>query len=196
MAATLDFEALEVALRRQALRLAARLVAQQLNADTSDYAGATQPCACGQPARYAGRRPKGFATVLGPLSLERAYYHCAACDAGFCPRDRALGLEGTSLSPALTRMVGVVGALVSFQEGSELLRELAGVAVTPKPVERAAGALGREIAEDERRVVEPAPPAAVAPTLYLGLDGTGVPMRPAEAAGRASRRGARPRRAR
>jgi hypothetical protein len=181
---TLDFEAVEVAVRRQALRLAARVVAQRLNADTSDQAGPTWPCACGQPARYAGRRPKAFATVLGPLTLERAYYHCAACAAGFCPRDQALGLEGTSLSPAVTRMVGVVGALVSFQEGSELLRELAGVEVTPKHVERAAEALGREIAEDERRVVEPVPPAEVAPTLYLGMDGTGIPMRAAELAGR------------
>jgi len=184
VADTLDFEAVEVAVRRHALRLAARVVAQRLNADTSDHAGATRPCACGQLARYAGRRPKRFVTVLGPLTLERAYYHCAACDAGVCPRDHALGLEGTSLSPAVTRLVGVVGALVSFQEGSELLRELAGVEVTPKHVERAAEALGREIAEDERRVVEPVPPAEVAPTLYLGMDGTGIPMRAAELAGR------------
>jgi len=184
VADTLDFEAVEVAVRRQALRLAARVVAQRLNADTSDHTGPTLACACGQPARYVGRRAKRFTSVLGELTLERAYYHCAACDTGVCPRDRALGLHGTSLSPAVSRMVGVVGALVSFAEGSELLRELAAVAVTPKHVERAAEALGREIAEDERRVVAPVPPAAVAPTLYLGMDGTGIPMRAAELAGR------------
>jgi len=187
VADTLDFEAVEVAVRRHALHLAARVVEQRLNADTSDHAGATRACACGQSARYAGRRPKRFTTVLGPLTLERAYYHCAACATGVCPRDRALGLHGTSLSPALTRMVGVVGALVSFQEGSDLLRELAGVAVEPKHVERVAEALGREIAADERRVVEPVPPAEVAPTLYLGMDGTGVPMRASELEGRAGK---------
>ena len=79
------------------LRLAARLIEQRLNADPSDYAGPQQPCGCGQAARYAGRRAKRFATVLGTLTLQRAYYHCAACDAGFCPRDRALGVEQTSL---------------------------------------------------------------------------------------------------
>jgi hypothetical protein len=177
----------EAAVRRQALRLAARVVARRLNADTSDHRGPTLACACGQPARYAGRRPKRFTTVLGDLTLERAYYHCAACATGFCPRDRALGLHGTSLSPAVTRLVGVVGALVSFAEGSELLRALADVAVDPKHVERAAEALGREIAADERRHVEPGPPAAVAPTLYLGMDGTGIPMRAAELADRAGK---------
>jgi hypothetical protein len=49
-----------------------------------------------------------------------------------------LGIENTALSPALTGMVGSVGAMVSFQEGSELLTELAGVAVDAKQVERTA----------------------------------------------------------
>jgi hypothetical protein len=82
-------------------------------------------------------------------------------------------------------MVGLVGAMVSFEEGHELLHELAGVDVPTKHVERAAEALGREIAEDEKQVVEP--PGAdepVAPTLYLGVDGTGVPVRKQELVGR------------
>ncbi len=79
-------------------------------------------------------------------------------------------------------MVGLASALVSFAETSELMRELAGVSIDPKRVERAAEALGREIAADERSVVEPQPPSA--PTMYLGLDGTGVPMRASELAGR------------
>jgi hypothetical protein len=166
--------------------VAARAVEQRLNADTSDHAGPPAPCPrCGQPARYVDRRPKTFTSVLGTLTLLRAYYHCEPCEAGFCPRDATLGLEDTSLSPAVTRMVGLVGAMVSFEEGHELLHELAGVDVPTTQVERAAEALGREIARDERRVVEP-PPAdePVAPTLYLGLDGTGVPMRASELQGR------------
>ncbi len=167
------------------MRVAARAVERRINADTSDHAAPTLPCACGQRARYAGRRGKIIESVLGPLALERAYYHCESCEAGYCPRDSALGIEGTSLSPAVTRMVGLVGATVSFAEGHELLNELAGVQVPTKHVERAAEALGREVAEDEKRVVEPLPAdEPVAPTLYLGMDGTGVPMRASELVGR------------
>jgi len=168
--------------------VAARAVAQRINADTSDDTGPSRPCACGQPARYVGRRAKTYQSVLGELTLARASYHCPACQAGFCPRDRALGLEDASLSPGVQRMVGLVGAMVSFEEGHELLHELGGVEVPTKHVERAAEALGREIAQDERRVVEP-PPAdePVAPTLYLGMDGTGVPMRASELEGRAGK---------
>ena len=82
-----------MAARRQALRLAACALEQRLNADTSDHAGPELPCACGGAAQYHGRHPKTFESVLGPLHLERAYYHCAKCERGFCPRDRALRLE-------------------------------------------------------------------------------------------------------
>src|SRR6476660_5118621 len=63
----LDFEALEMAARRQALRLAARALEQRLNADTTDHAGPELPCACGAPAQYHGRHGKTFESVLGPL---------------------------------------------------------------------------------------------------------------------------------
>jgi hypothetical protein len=137
----LDLEALELAVRQQVLQLAGAAVEQRLNADRGDERGWRTRCGCGQEARLVGRRSKQVQSVLGPLQLERAYYHCSSCGHGFCPRDGHLGIENTSLSPALTRMVGTVGAMVSFQEGSELLTELAGVAVDAKQVERTAEAL-------------------------------------------------------
>ena len=182
----LDFEALETAVRRRVLALAARVVERGFNQDRSDHVGPRRPCRCGSEPRYAGRHPKTFETVLGPLTLERAYYYCEGCHKGCFPRDQALGLERTSLSPATVRMTGSAAALVSFAEASGLLAELAGVRVEAKQVERVAEALGREIAAAEREgAVEPEPPSA--PTMYLGLDGTGVPVRRAESAGRAGK---------
>ena len=175
-----------MAVRRRALWVAARAVERRLDADTSDHTGPTIACGCGGRARYAGRRSKAFTTALGELTLSRAWYHCGTCGEGTCPRDRALGIAGTSLSPAVTRMVGHAAAKVSFAESSELLDGLAGVPVDAKQVERTAEALGREIARDERDVVEEGCPPA--PVMYLGMDGTGVPMRASEVAGRAGRR--------
>jgi hypothetical protein len=185
----LDLEAVEMAARRQALRLAARALEQRLNTDLGDHVGPELPCACGGSAKYHGRHGKTFESVLGPLHLQRAYYHCEQCESGFCPRDRALGLESFSLTPGVLRMTASTAALVSFEESSGLLHELAGVEVSAKQVERAAEALGAEIAVDERQHVEKmgevAPPRA--PTLYLGMDGTGVPMRAQEVKGRAGK---------
>ena len=177
-----DFQALENEARRVALQIAGHAVAGTLNADHSDDKGPHLPCECGGEARFAGRRPKTFITALGALTLERAWYHCDSCHGGFSPRDRALGMEDTFLSPTALRMIGIAAARTSFEGSSALLRELAGLAVGPKTVERHAEALGREIAGDERRVIEPE--FCDAPTLYLGLDGTGVPARKTEVVGR------------
>ena len=57
--------------------------------------------------------------------------------------------------------------------------------VSAKQVERAAEALGAEIAVDEQQQVEKM--GEVAPTMYLGMDGTGVPMRTQEVADRAGK---------
>ena len=140
-----DFEAAETAVRTAVLAVAARFVAERLNADHSDQHAAGLPCRCGHTARYAGRRAKTIRTALGAMTLERAYYHCESCRTGFCPRDRTLGIDETTLSPAATRMTAAAAARVSFKEASTLLDELAGLAVGPKQVERTAEALGRVI---------------------------------------------------
>src|SRR6267154_1681344 len=81
--ADLDFEAVEMAARRQALRLAARALEQRLNTDTSDHAGPELPCSCGGPAQYHGRHAKTFESVLGPLNLEGPTITAPNARAGF-----------------------------------------------------------------------------------------------------------------
>ena len=82
-------------------------------------------------------------------------------------------------------MTGLAAARASFAETGALLHDLAGVNVDAKQAERTAEALGRDIAADERGAVEREPGRA--PTMYLGMDGTGVPVRRAELAGRADK---------
>ena len=95
----LDFEAIETAARREAMRIAARAVERRLNGDSSDYRGPFLPCSCGGRMRYEGRRPKTFTTVLGDMTFMRAYYQCETCRESLVPRDRALSIERISLVP-------------------------------------------------------------------------------------------------
>ena len=167
--------------------MGARILERHLN-QAGEEISPILPCpSCGKDARHAGTRPKEFLSVLGPITLVRRYYLCPSCHRGFFPKDRMLDVEGASVTPGVLRMTGIVGAELSFEKGAEFLRELADLSVSPKQVERVAEALGAEIAGDERTCLDPDPVVPLPATLYLGPDGTGIPMRAEELSGRSGK---------
>jgi hypothetical protein len=191
---SLGLGVLEQAMRAALATAGAGMLQAVLDEQDDGYAGPRAGCGCGGQAVYAGSRPKTVTTVLGPVRITRAWYHCAACQHGFAPRDRQLGLPaGGALSPGLAEMTALAGAEVSFARAAGLLAALAGITLSPRTVERsaeAAGAAARAAARAEaaaitaRQVVPLPPPAPVPDMLYVEVDGTGVPMRPSETQGR------------
>lgn len=76
--------------------------------------------------------------MLGPVTLTRAWYHCAACGHGLAPRDAELGVAGVSMSPGLAAMNDRAAAAVPFAQAAALLEELAGVRLTVNRLTRSA----------------------------------------------------------
>ncbi len=184
-------EAAERALRAGMLKLGAGILGKLLAADPG-FRGTRLECGNGHQAEFISYRDKVIDTVLGPVALRRAWYHCASCGHGFAPRDGELGVTGTSLSPGLAAMNDKAAAAGPFAGAASLLQDLAGVHLTVKRVERAAEASGAACAAQvrERDVliaagkVEPLPPQPAPDMLYGVIDGTGVPMTAKETAGR------------
>ena len=149
-------------------------------------------CGNGHEAEFVAYRDKVIDTVLGPVTLRRAWYHCAACRHGFAPRDIELGVAGASLSPGLAAMNDKAAAAGPFAKAAGLLEDLAGVRLDVKRVERAAEASGAAQAAAVReraalissRKLVPLPPSPVPDMLYGAIDGTGVTMTAKETAGR------------
>jgi len=88
-------------------------------------------------------------------------------------------------------MFAAVGSEASFDRGRRQLALLADLEVTAKAVERAAEAIGEDIAQREHQEVDQAMqlhlPIVVGepiPALYVEMDGTGVPVVKAETEGR------------
>ncbi len=171
----------------------ARLLEAVLAGDADGYAGPHAKCGAGHQASYAGCRSKTVRTVLGPVQVMRAWYHCRDCKRGFAPRDDQLGVAGTPLSPGLREMIARAGAEVPFGKAAALLADLAGVAVSARTIERSAEASGAaaraagaaEAAAIRARTIRPLPPPEPVPDmLYVEVDGTGVPVRRSETEGR------------
>jgi len=165
---------------------------EKLLAADPGYRGPRVPCGQGHEAEFVAYRAKVIDTVLGAVTLTRAWYHCAACGHGVAPRDAELGVAGASLSPGLAAMNDQAAAAGPFAGGARLLEDLAGVRLTVKRVERAAEASGaaRAAALRDRaahitaRKLVPLPPSPLPDKLYAAIDGTGVPVTARETAGR------------
>lgn len=175
-----DFETLETLVRDTSLRIGAGILESIINSDRDDC----QPTTIhpdGTLMTYAGRREKTFVTVLGDITLKRAYY-IDENGQGYFPRDKRLGLDKDSLSGGVKRMIGHTASVLSFKESSQMIEHLAALHVGFKQVERAAEDLGEEIARNEKVIVQDGNPCSR--TMYLGIDGTGCPVRKEETEGR------------
>lgn len=178
-----------MAIRASMHQIGGVVLEKLLNADGGGYRGARLDCGTGHQAGFVDYRSKEVLTVLAPVQVQRAYYHCADCGGGVIPKDQELDIAGTSFSPGVRRMMGRVGGKEAFDEGRRDLHELAGVVVRTKAVERVAEALGDEVeavALQERHAALAGKlvPLQAVLKLYIAIDGTGVPMVPHETRGR------------
>ena len=166
-----------------------------INADGGDYRGRTIPCDKGHSCEFIGYRVKKLLTALGPVMAKRAYYYDGQCQRGFCPKDTALDIMGTSYSSGARRMMSKVGAYRPFGLGHEDLYELAGILVSAKEVERMSEMVGHQVEAfhcEEASVAlaqDVVPKAATISRMYVCMDGSGVPMVKKETTGRQGKQG-------
>ena len=87
-------EAAEAVIRAGMLQAGRRHAGAAAGRRSRATAGPRVPCGQGHEAEFVSYRDKVIDTVLGPVTLTRAWYHCAACGHGLAPRDAELGVAG------------------------------------------------------------------------------------------------------
>ena len=189
----LDLEAWEFFIRDKALNAGARVLEKALEEVGCGRQAHEVRCPrCAAPMHSVGQRTKGVRTILGRIRFRRSLLVCERCGEGLFPADRLLGIKGTSFSPGAQRMMARAGAKEAFETAAEDLHLYARLDVERKDVERTAQKTGKEI-EGWRRNNDEYPllqsewePHKGAPIelMYISFDGTGVPMCPAQLAGR------------
>lgn len=87
-------------------------------------------------------------SLLGEVTLERAYYYCKHCGQGHCPLDALRRLTGSDLTPGAAQAATLAGALSSFAEAAaKTLPRLAGLRLAESTVERTAERVGTEVGQ-------------------------------------------------
>ena len=88
-----------------------------INSDGGGYRGTTLPCEHGHVFEFKEYRDKEVLTVLGWVTLRRAYYYDRRCEQGYCPKDKDLDIEETSFSPGVRRMMAKVMMVIPNMVG-------------------------------------------------------------------------------
>ncbi len=170
-----DLCQLEHGVRDQSLALGGRVLEQALALSGNGYQGGSRACPCGGRQRFVSHRAKRLVTLLGELTVRRAYYHCRGCQRGAVPWDQHWDVVGTGFSPAFREALAWLSAETSFGTARTLMQRLCRVSISTQRL--------RELAEDcgeqlESFVAPPLPaPQAAARDLYTELDGTTLPLR-------------------
>ncbi len=81
LAAGAGLEAVELAIRTAVTRLGGGMLERLLAADPG-YRGPGTDCRAGHQAEFVSYRDKTVGTVLGPVTVSRAWYHCGQCGHG------------------------------------------------------------------------------------------------------------------
>jgi len=196
-AASFDLEACEFSVRDAVMALGARFLERSLNKVGRGRRTVAVRCRrCGQAMASVGVKYKTLRSILGPARFGRSLFICARCGSQRFPADEELGIEHTVFTPGAQRMMAKAASRSTFAEAAEDLALYANLRVTPRTIERSAESIGREIeawmkSQDTALLRQayacemPVPPAKhAAKIMYIEYDGTGIPIRRAELAGR------------
>lgn len=173
---------LEVLVRTAIFKPANALVGFLLQEAANRADGSYQP----KPGQqYKGRASIQVDGLFGSFALERDYYYHEGKKQGHYPADAALGLE-RGHTPALTRLMCLEGAdETSYQKAEQHLEETGGIHVDARQIQRMVQRVGRAAQQWQEREAQPG--GSAVPIMYVSADGTGVPMRKEELAGRAGK---------
>lgn len=154
---------------------AGKLLQPLVQALVDQFDASFQP---GPQQRRVERRHLEITGLFGAMHIYRDYYGGEG-QAGHCPADASLALEG-AYTPALSRMMYRAAAKNSYAEASQDLFEYAAVNVCDRQIQR----LVQEVAPAVGPWLKRQQDQAQMALMYVCGDGTGVPMRKEELEGR------------
>ncbi len=191
-----ELEALEMAMRAAMHRAGAAALTALLQFPAPAADLRNMPCACGHQAHYRELRSKPVLTAVGQAEASRPYYLCPDCHNGQFPADVELDIVHTEFSPAVRRMLALVGQEAPFDHGRQQIKLLADLEVTTKNVQRTAEAIGQDIAVGEQAEIQrakqldlPIVRGKPIPILCVEIDATGIPVVKKETVGRQGKDG-------
>jgi hypothetical protein len=122
--------------------------------------------ACGHRQRLVSTRQRQLVTLLGPITIQRAYYQCMkldeqredekerTCSHGEAPFDQQWGLSSQRSSPGMQRLVSYLSAMLTQQEVAEVISRLLPCPISARQVSHVTQPIGEAFGEWEDEQVQ------------------------------------------
>jgi len=112
-----------------------------------------EACSCGQTAQRISRREGKILSVFGWISYRRSYYGCEHCHRCWYALDEQENLRAGSVSAVMSRLLGIAGVTVSFEEAQRHIQEYLRVDVSVNTIRAETQRIGQRQAEREKQWV-------------------------------------------
>lgn len=180
-----DLTDVEERVRQAVLRVGARAVELHLAAKRLGYEGSSRACdgpGCRCNQKFVDHRRRTLGTLMGQVTITRAYYHCSRCGSSCCPYDDRVGLGTGHESVGLAKAAALLSAIDPFIPAATILHELTGQRLGDRTLHRIARKVGHVASEQERQLAlrmatwsVPAGSIEARPArLYVAVDGVMV----------------------
>lgn len=143
---------IETTVRNTMLEIGRKTVQKIINNLGTGYVGKEVTTPTGETAKYVGDREKTVKTLMGQVTIRRAYYYSDS--GGYVPLDESLSIPKGSYSYAVQEAMSLLSTEDSFQEGEKKLSYLFPIDVSDSTIRRVAYRYGREVFEQEESEVK------------------------------------------
>ena len=176
-----DFSKAEIVTMNLLISLGKGLLQRLVGRSNNGYKGSSIVCKCGGSMKFVQYRPRNIQTLLGCITIKRAYYYCSNCGVGTAPYDKVGGLGSEQVSPAMAKACCTLAVDDSFEHTSRKIEELFGQKISDNTIERVVHHVGNVVLAGQNSMLDDfskdrqIPQAQIKPKrLYICPDGTTV----------------------
>jgi hypothetical protein len=158
-----DLQTLEQSVLRVCLSVGRTMMEQILNhtAEEADRPSRREG-ACGHEQRLVGIRPKQLHTLMGKVTIRRAYYQCkvqeeepsATCSHGQAPWDVVWGPIAGRTSPGVQKLLGKLVSRLTLSEAVDTFTDILPLPVSERQALNLIQPLGEAVSEQEEEQVQ------------------------------------------
>jgi hypothetical protein len=158
-----DLQTLEQSVLRACLALGRTMLEQILNHSAQEAESPSRrEGACGHQQRLVGIRPRQFHTLMGKVTIGRAYYQCrveeeepqALCSHGQAPWDVLWGQIAGRTSPGVQKLLGKLVSRLTLSEAVDTFTDLLPLPMSERQALNLIQPLGEAVSEQEDRRVQ------------------------------------------